>query len=353
MQIICDILVIGAGPAGSTAAKSAAKAGVKVILIEKRKKIGIPVQCAEYLPYQITQEIKLSKDVIAQQIDFMQTYTPDSEVVETQAKGFIIYRELFDQALAKLAIVAGVEIFLQTTALSYEDGTVKAMHGNQTLQIIPKVIIGADGPYSIVGKWIDSINQDFIYAAQYQMKLCNGFNSTLVYFCQDIPCGYGWVFPKKDIANVGVGVDLQFGIKPIEALQKFVKYLHKKGIIKLEIINTTGGAIPVGGLVKKLHHKNIILVGDAAGMVHPITGAGVSNAILCGKIAGEIAAEAVLKNNLDKLAEYEDECRMLLGNSLIRAVKKRKTLTKHWNSTDEELIKTIRSTWIAFEEYYT
>jgi len=85
-SVTCDILVIGAGPAGSTAAKFAAKAGARVILLEKRKQVGVPVQCAEYVPWQITQEVKLPADVIAQRIDSMQTYMPDGEVVETSAK---------------------------------------------------------------------------------------------------------------------------------------------------------------------------------------------------------------------------------------------------------------------------
>lgn len=354
MQTTCDVLIVGAGPAGSSAALASAGMGAKVIMLEKKKQVGVPVQCAEYVPWQITQEVVLPKDVIAQQIVVMRTHLPDGEVKETQARGFIIHRNLFDQHLTKTAFDAGAEIFLQTRAVGYENGVVRVKHGKQELQIKARVIIGADGPYSTVGKWMGQGNTEFIYTAQYQMHLCHGLNSTEVYFRKDIPGGYGWVFPKGTVANVGVGVDLQFGVKPREALHRFVEYLHAYGIIKPEVIKRTGGVIPTGGLVKRLHQGNMLLVGDAAGMAHPITGAGISNAVICGRMAGEIAAKAVLKNNLDVLNEYEEECRLVLDESLMRASQKRKAMEARWSGSadDEGLSRALHSSWIAFEEYW-
>lgn len=112
----------------------------------------------------------------------------------------------------------------------------------------------------------------------------------------------------------------------------------------------TGGVIPVGGLLPNLWKQDMLLVGDAAGMTHPITGAGVLNAVMCGKIAGEVAARAVLKNNLDILSEYDEECQMILGEPLKKASQKRKEMEKHWD--DKDLTETVRSSWIAFEEYF-
>ncbi len=348
MQITCDVLIIGAGPAGSSAARASAGMGLQVILLEKRKQVGVPVQCAEYVPWQITQEMELTEDIIAQRIEVMQTYMPDGEIKGTQANGFIIHRDIFDQYLAKKALEAGAKLFLKTKAQALENKVVIA----KNIQIKARVIIGADGPNSIVGRWINSQNTGFVHTAQYQMKLCKSLRSTKVFFHKSIPGGYGWVFPKQDLVNVGVGVSKMFKVKPQEALDKFVHYLIGKGVIKPDILNKTGGAIPVGGLVKKLQCGNVLLVGDAAGMAHPITGAGVSNAVLCGKIAGELAGRAVLQNNLDILAEYEEECRMLLDEPLMRARKKRKTMEAYWSNGNKELAKTLRSSWIAFEEYY-
>ena len=348
MQTVCDVLFIGAGPAGSMAAKTCAGKGVSVILVEKRAQAGVPVQCAEYVPWQITREVKLPEAVIAQRIISMRTYMPDGEMVETHAKGFIIHRDLFDQYLVGMAIEAGTRVCLQTRAIGYENGVVIAKDESQTMQIKAKIIVGADGPYSTVGKWMDSQNTKFVHTAQYQMPLCNGLCSTEVYFRRDIPGGYGWVFPKGKTANVGVGVDLQFGVRPAEALNNFVEYLRKERVIEGAQMGVTGGAIPVNGLLPKLWKQNMLLVGDAAGMAHPITGAGVSNAVLCGKMVGEIAGRAVLENNMNMLYEYEEECRMLLAEPLMRAQKKREIMESRWNGDD--LMETIRSSWIGFEE---
>ncbi|MEW5768036.1 MAG: geranylgeranyl reductase family protein [bacterium] len=351
-MLLCDVLVIGAGPAGSTAAKFAAKAGAKVILLEKRKHVGRPVQCAEYVPWQITQEVELPTNVLAQRIDAMRTHLPAGEAVETSAKGFIIYRDLFDQALAKAAVDSGAELFLQTRAVGYEEGLVRASQGGQQIQIKARVMVGADGPHSVVGKWMGSPVQKLVHTAQYQMPLCKGLSSTEIYFRRDIPVGYGWVFPKGKAANVGVGVDLQFKVKPSAALRNFVDYLQQEGVVRGEVMNTTGGVIPAGGLVKRLQRGNMILVGDAAGMAHPITGAGVSNAVLGGKIAGEIAGRAALEDDLSILTEYEEECRILLNDPLTRARQKREALESCWKGNNEGLAKALRLSWIAFEEYF-
>jgi len=347
----CDVLVIGAGPAGATAAKSAAEAGAKTILMEKRKQVGVPVQCAEYVPHQMTQEVKLPEEVIAQRIDCMRTHMPDGEVVETAVRGFMIHRDFFDQHLADEAAKAGAGL-LEAEAKEYKGGTVFALTKAGPLEIEAKLVVGADGPHSTAGKWINAQNKEFIQTAQHQMPLVSESKSTEVYFRKDIPVGYGWVFPKGKRANVGVGVNVQFGESPLKALRHFEGYLQQEGVIGNEVIKTIGGAIPVGGLVNRLYFGNVLLVGDAAGMAHPITGAGVSNAVLCGKMAGEIAGRAALEGDLGLLAEYEEECRLLLGHPLTRAWQKRKQIEASWRETEEEWLPAIRLSWIAFEDYW-
>jgi flavin-dependent dehydrogenase len=187
MQITCDVLVISTGPAGSTPSRFAAEAGAEVILLEKKKEIGVPVQCAEYIPWQVVQEAKLPERVFAQQIDFMQTHIPDKDTVKTLSKGFIIHRNLFDQALAAAAIDSGAKLLLHTKAIGYENRIVQAKNRAQNLEIKARIIIGADGPRSIVGKWMDSKNVEFIHTAQHKMPLLSKLISTEVYFSKDIP----------------------------------------------------------------------------------------------------------------------------------------------------------------------
>src|SRR4030067_473413 len=106
----CDLLIIGAGPAGSSGALKAAQEGAKVILIEQKKEIGVPVQCAEYIPVQLTTAIGLRDDLLVQEIHFMRTHLPNGEVKEIESLGYIINRDRFDQHLAKMAESGGAEI---------------------------------------------------------------------------------------------------------------------------------------------------------------------------------------------------------------------------------------------------
>ena len=105
-----DVLVIGAGPAGSTAAKAASEQGLRVLLIEKKANVGLPVRCAGYIPRLLSKETDFDANAIVQKIDFMRTYLPDDETIERRSPGFILERSLFDKDLALRAINAGADL---------------------------------------------------------------------------------------------------------------------------------------------------------------------------------------------------------------------------------------------------
>lgn len=356
----CDILIIGAGPAGSSAALKAAQEGARVILIEQKKEIGVPVQCAEYIPVQLTNSIGLRDDLLVQEIHFMRTYLPNGEVKETESIGYIIDRDRFDQHLAEMAEKAGVEIrkdckaeiLLTPPLLKGGIGGlsgVEVIEGDKRYSIEARIIIGADGPKSTVGRWIGAENKEFVSAKQYIVPLKFEMNYTDVYFRDYIHGGYGWLFPKGNKANVGIGIDISFGSEPSEALDRLVDELFKSGKIEKKILNSTGGLIPVGGIVG-LRKDNILLCGDSAGQCNPITGAGISNAVLCGSLAGEISAKAVIDDNLDILSEYDEAIEELIAHSISHAVEKRRHLQQHWGK--DTLSEALKTCWIAFEGYY-
>ncbi|MCP4245986.1 MAG: FAD-dependent oxidoreductase, partial [bacterium] len=99
----CDILVVGAGPAGSSAARAAAEKGLEVLVVERRDTIGVPVQCAEYIPAPLLGEIDLGRSVVVQSVSGMRTILPDGETTVMRSPGCMIRRDLFDQALARAA----------------------------------------------------------------------------------------------------------------------------------------------------------------------------------------------------------------------------------------------------------
>ncbi|PIY31769.1 MAG: NAD(P)/FAD-dependent oxidoreductase [Candidatus Infernicultor aquiphilus] len=346
-----DILIVGAGPAGSSAASEAAKYGAKVLLIEKKKIIGEPVQCAEFIPKLILSEVEISRDSIVQEIKGMRTHLPNGECVESYSPGYMLNRSIFDKELAMKAADSGVEVRINTLCSSKKKEKIFINKNGREIDVTAKVIIGADGPKSTVGKWINSVNRDFIIGMQYSVPLVSSLDFTEVYFDQDFFGGYGWLFPKGKSANVGVGIKYNSITKTDKSLssilKKFVKVLEEDGKVKNSPFLITSGLIPVGGPLNTVK-DNIMLVGDAAGQTHPITGGGIAQAVICGKIAGKIAACAIQKEDIEMLIDYEKEWKDIFGKELERAHTKRCFLESNWDKLDS----IVKKCWTVFREYY-
>ena len=347
----CDILVVGAGPAGSSAAMEASKEGADVLLIEKNKFIGKPVRCAGYIPKLLLNEAGIHQESVAQEIHGMLTYLPNGDIIKTRSPGYILNRDIFDNYLAMIAEEAGVTVRTNTSCISKKDDMVLIQEKGKNMKIQPRIIIGADGPKSTVGRWIDSINKEFLLGMQYTVALTNKLNHTEIYFDRDFFGGYGWLFPKEKLANVGVGVKINSDKKNnrsiMNCLFRFIKFLNDENKIRDKVFSFTSGLIPVGGPLVTVK-DNIMLVGDAAGHTHSITGGGIPQAVLCGRIAGGIAAKAVNNENLETLKEYENQWKNIFDAELKRAKIKRKYMEKYWNNLD--LI--IKKCWTACREYY-
>jgi digeranylgeranylglycerophospholipid reductase len=342
-----DVLIVGAGPAGSTAARAAAEAGVNALVIEKRARIGEPVRCAEYIPRLLTQTVKVPREAIVQEVEGMATFMPDGEVIRKGAPGFILHRATFDQALAAEAEMAGAKFLTNTRVVSRVDKKVMIVGPSGEGEIRAKVIIGADGPDSTVGSWIGQRNRKVMWAVQQTVELKQPAHETEVYFGSEYPGGYGWLFPKGNVANVGVGVTRELGGIPKVALRSFKERIKDRigGLVSV-----TAGLIPVGGPLPSIDEKaGIMLVGDAAGHTHAITGGGVPQAVLCGTMAGSSAVEAV-NGNKEALRHYVRKWKKAFGATMDKAAQKRKALEVGWNG--ENLDALVRRCWIACEEYY-
>lgn len=152
---------------------------------------------------------------------------------------------------------------------------------------------------------------------------------------------------------MGIGMRIRKG-KPDslkKALNRFLSRLETRDKIDKKSIDpnagVTFGSIPVEPL-GKIVKENILLAGDAAGLAHPITGAGVAPAVISGRMAGKWAARAVETGDLKLLSEYGRECQGFFKESLMRAFNKRITMEKEWNRLEE----IIPQCWVAFREYY-
>lgn len=349
--LTCDVLVVGGGPAGSCAARTAAKAGAEVIVAEQRLEIGQPVQCAEYIPKPLLGHLGLGRDFVVQHITGMKTFLPDGQVTLTQTPGYTIHRNAFDATLARAAMDEGARYMLgyRAQAVTINGSVLLGRKGGGMARIEPKIIVGADGPRSVVGKRIGSSNTNLLPGVQMTLELTRQLEHTEIYFDQNFYAGYGWLFPKGPVANIGLGIQRQEDnkVNPRALLEDFVNRLRNEGRVKGEPVGFAAGWIPAEP-VRSVVRGNILLAGDAAGQTHPITGAGVSAAVQCGEMAGEWAARAALENDVELLKGYDEEWRDMFENTQTRAHSRRQLMEAQWDDLDNILPRC----WVAFRDYY-
>jgi len=339
-----DVLVIGAGPAGATAGWILAKEGLRVLIVDFKKAPGVPVQCAEFVPLQLKHQFPefFPDPVIAQKVDSMVHFTPWGEVVTMSSEGFVLHRDRFDANIANLALKEGAELMLRTVFRGFEgkDAYIERIESREILKIEVDFVIGADGPRSKTARLTGPHTRRFLATAQFTVPLREKVSDLLIFFRDYIPGGYGWVFPKGEVANVGVGLDPSFGVNVMESLREFFREVISSGIVSEKILSRTGGWIPAEGPKEPVRNR-VLLCGDAGGFCHPITGGGIANAVLTGSMAGRAIAQG-------DPGEYEESSMDFLGESLLRAERKRLKYMRSWDNL--EFI--IPRTWIAFEEYW-
>lgn len=330
-MIETDILVVGAGPSGSLAAKEAALHGADVILIDRKSEIGSPKRCAEGVSKDGLAQLGIKPDPrwIARDLYGVRLVSPnntsvwmDNNTIKIPEAGYILERKVFDKHMAMDAARAGAKIMIKTNATSLkrvDDGIiVSTNHMGKDIDIHAKIVIAADGPESRIGRWAGlECNTEFKYmesCIQFEMAGVNMENNRdiALFFGSVAPGGYVWIFPKgDDIANVGIGVLKNKTNKTAyEHLMEFIKTCPETKDAQPVEINVGGD--PVGGIIKDRIEDNILVVGDAAGFVNPLTGGGINSALESGVYAGIVAAQAIKdgdysKNNLKEYVSLTDE----------------------------------------------
>lgn len=325
-----DVVVVGGGPAGSWAAKHAAEKDVSVLLLEKDREIGIPVRCAEGVSaVDIARVVEVKEQWIARIIAGARLVAPDGTVIEAypDEKGYVLHRRIFDSELAAAAAGAGAEVLTKAyvSGLLIENGLVKGVrvvHLGHEYRISASVVVGADGVESRVGRWGGIRTQvspeDMVSCIQFTLAHANIDPDTAEFrFGERVaPGGYLWIFPKgENTANVGLGVSGAHSLnkKPVYYLREYVeRTFHNASILSM-----VAGGVPAGPPLKDIVGDGLMLVGDAAHQVNPLTGGGIVNAMLAGRIAGRVAAEAVKEGNVSRkrLSAYSKEWHKLEGKN--------------------------------------
>jgi geranylgeranyl reductase family protein len=348
-----DVLVAGLGPAGAAAAAAAAQAGARVLALDRRTQPGLPVQCAEFVPMMLGVDTAAVAAARVQDIAAMDTYVREAAAeITPDFRGHMIDRAAFDAALVATARAAGAECrFAALIRAIAADGTVTLADGTT---IRPRVLIGADGPRSLVGLAVGMPNTDIVETRQITVDLLHPHDATDIFLRPEIEGGYGWLFPKGTVGNLGLGV-----LPSRKALLKpLLCELHMELVaarrVGPRIHATTGGAIPVGGiagLAASLGATTVMLAGDAAGLVNPVTGAGINPAVLSGRMAGRAAA-AVIAGDSTATGDYAEEAEDLFGPSIALALRRRREVLAAYTAGQKPDDAALRRGWIAYSDYW-
>ena len=349
-----DVIVVGGGPAGLWAAKHVAEKGVRVLLLEKDREIGTPVRCAEGVSESGLRRVVEVKDRwVAQVVKSARLVSPDGTVVESTSGeiGFILQRKLFDYDLAVAASKVGAEVMTRAYVhgLVMEDGFVRGVevtHMGRIRRIRGSVVIGADGVESRLGRWAGletRISPEEVETCV-QMTLAGiDIDPEIVefHFGREIaPGGYLWIFPKgRETANVGLGISGAYSgtKKPLIYLKEFVE----RRFPGASVLTMIAGGVPAVPTLKKIVTDGMMLVGDAARQVDPLTGGGIVNAMLAGRIAGRVAAEAVQEGDVSakRLSVYAREWHKIEGRNNEISYKIKKVVDR---LSDDDLNKIAR-----------
>ena len=358
-----DVVVVGAGPAGTTTARWAAENGARVLVVEKRQEIGSPVRCGEGISraWLDSVDIKLDSRSVACEVKGAKIVAPNgtpfylSEKMAGNEVGIVLDRAFFDKLLAKYAIKAGADVRLKTSALGliHEGGKVagvKVRSFGNTEEIRCGCVVGADGFESQVGRWAgietSLAAKDITTCLQYRLTNIEQEHEYCQFYLGSVaPGGYVWAFPKdEETANVGLGIQLSRLKDPGEVkgyLDRFIE--SQPGLKKGRPLDVVSGAVSVCAPIDRTVGDGVLLVGDSARQIDPITGGGISNSCKAGRVAGETLAKAVEEGDFSakSLERYENGWRDILENHLYRNWMAKEKLVTLSDETFDKVIETL------------
>ncbi len=372
MTLKYDVVVVGAGPAGSATARYAAKGGCSVLMLEKRQEIGSPVRCGEGIARHFLDDIEMPYETkwVAQEVKGAKIVSPAGNVLQIDERhagnevGIVLERDAFDKACAKLAAKAGSEIWVKTTAVGLvkDDGRVTGVRVKRLedeINIEADVVVGADGYESQVGRWagIKTLLKagDITGTLQYRMTNIEP-DPDFPHYCEFFlgscaPAGYIWVFPKDECtANVGIGISLDRLHNKQDIKGYLDRWMEKDPRMKhAQTLDMVTGGVSTCAPIPETVRDGIALVGDAARHIDPITGGGIGNGSLAGRILGESLAGIKQKGGTfskQDLQVYEKGWRARLEESLYRNWMAKNKLVTLSDADFDKIIKTLSTAGI-------
>ncbi|HSC31155.1 MAG TPA: NAD(P)/FAD-dependent oxidoreductase [Gemmatimonadaceae bacterium] len=342
----CDVLVVGAGPAGLIAARELAAAApdLDVMVLERDRAVGAPVRCGEGVGHGGIAEFMDPWDApwVSRRITRVVFVAPDGTQVRVAEGdvGYVLDRSRLEPAIAEQAGRLGAEVVIATEATGVtrtEGGWRVATRGpSGSGSVDAHLVIAADGVESMVGRWAGLDTRvparDMESCAQYVVGgIAFDPDAIYLHFGHDIaPGGYAWVFPKGvGVANVGLGIVALRGERGRSARAYLDRYLESYFPTGVRTGYTVGGVIVSPTLARTVTDA-MILCGDAAHMINPLSGGGIVNAMKAGRLAAHVANAALHAGDTSaaRLAKYHADWMRLLGDDHVRFYRIKEALAR-------------------------
>ncbi len=339
MQRSADLVIAGAGPGGLYAAVQALERGLSVHIFDKKAVVGIPVKCGEYFPVRKEMEYLLPSageymhvfDVPQEAVDnycrTIRVVSPRGREFEFDFEAYVLDRTKLEQGMAKKVVDLGgtIELGSAVDLIEHDGELLVGKNGSDSVKA--KVVIAADGFPSNVAKSAGILTGDYMtpnnIAINYEYLMSElevDQSVTEMYFGTEFaPGGYGWIIPKGNrTANVGIGIRTSYSQRN-EGKSYLDFFLQHCNLTKTKLDGGKPGpmiadVLPVDGPLKRTFSDHVMAVGDAAAMVMPTNGGGISTAMITGEIAGQVAADHVHEGI--PLSEYERRWKAVMGREM-------------------------------------
>ncbi|MDD5454555.1 MAG: geranylgeranyl reductase family protein [Candidatus Ratteibacteria bacterium] len=321
-----NVIVIGAGPCGSVAAKESAICKLNTLLVDRKKHIGRPVHCTGLISKRTVETLKISQNSILNEIKGAYIYSPNNKRITINAeeiKAYVVDRETFDKELLQEAKKKGVEIQLETEATNITGNTITVKRKGKEIKLKSDVFIGAYGARYSKNNSFTKLPppKKILYGLQtiaHHSSIDRNFVE--LFFGSDYSdCFFGWAVPM-DKKNAKIGLACSNAILAKKGIRNLLQQLKCNSYE-----NPIAGIIPIGA-VSTTVKDNILVCGDAAAQAKPTSGGGIYTGTLCAKIAAKTIAGYIESKN--SLTEYEQSWRKKIGKELKAGMLAHQILTR-------------------------